>query len=91
MVWIDAADRALLDELARVHGRAHFEALGVHDRELAPVSRHGLAHRRQLLERGDAGLVGEVVLAGPHDAHAERCAQIRNRRAEHELDATCLR
>jgi hypothetical protein len=38
-----------------------------------------------LLERGDARLVGEVVLAGLHDADAERCPQIGDRRAEHQL------
>ena len=82
----DAADGALLDELAGVHRGAHFEALGIHDGELAPRFLHGLAHVGELLERGDAGLVGEIVLAGLHDADAERRAQIRNRRAGDELD-----
>jgi hypothetical protein len=80
------ADRALFDEVARMHGRAHFEALRIHDRELLLRFPHGLAHGHELLERRDAGLVDEHVLAGFHRADRERRAQIRNRRAQDELD-----
>ena len=80
------ADRALLDEFARVHRRLHFQPFAVKD----PVDPlrfcDGLADRREVFECGDARLVREEVLAVLHRAHADAGAFVRFLRGQHELD-----
>src|SRR5688572_10911253 len=80
------ADRALLNELAGVNSRTHFQALRVHDGEFAPGVLDRLADLGELFERGNRRLVTQVILASLHGANAERRAQVGNRRAEDELD-----
>ena len=75
----DPADRAGLDQLAGLDGRAVLEPLAVHDRVDAPGLRLHATHLGELLERGDARLVGHVVLAVLHHADAERRALVRDR------------
>ena len=70
------ADGALLDQLAGMDRGAHFQPLGIEDGVDAPGLRDGLAHQRQILERGDAGLVGQEILARFHRAHADAGALI---------------
>ena len=79
------ADGALLDQFAGVDRGLHFEALAVHDGVDALGFGDGLADFGKLLERGDAGLVGEKVLAVLHHADAERRALVGDLRAQHEL------
>ena len=54
------------------------------------VSAWTLTHLGQLRERGDARLVGHVVLAVLHHANAERRALVGHDRAQHELDRLVL-
>ncbi len=66
------ADRPGLHQLARLHGRPGLEMLGVADRvDPAGLGLHP-PHLGQLLQRGHARLVGEIVLAGLHHGDAER-------------------
>ena len=81
----DAANRARLHEVAGPDGGAHFVALAVQDRVDALGLRLHAPRLGELLERGDAGLVGQVVLAVLHDADADRRPLVRDRGAQHEL------
>ena len=82
----DLADRALLDQFARIDSGFHLEPLTVHDREDALGFGNRLAHLRQLLQGRDSRLVREIVLAPFHDFNAQRRALIRNLRAQHQLN-----
>src|SRR6185312_6052254 len=87
----DAADGARCDQLARLHRRAGLEMLGEADR--IDALRLGLdgAHRLELVERGDAGLVGHEVLAVAHRLDAEGRALRRDAGADDELDRLVLK
>ena len=76
-----AADRAGLDQLAGPDRRAVLESLAVHDRVDAARLRLHAPHLGELLERGDARLVGHVVLAVLHHADAERRALVGDDRS----------
>ena len=80
------ADGALLDQFAGVNGGLHLQQLAVHDGVDPLGLGDGLAHFGQLLERGDAGLVGEIVLAVLHGADAERARSL----AICELSTSCI-
>ena len=81
----DAANRARLHEVAGPDGGAHFVALAVQDGVDALGGGLHAPRLGELLERGDAGLVGQVVLAVLHDADADRRPLVRDRGAQHEL------
>src|SRR5690606_14626902 len=68
------ADRAGLDQLACAYRRAHFEAFGIEDRELAARFAHCLTYSGELLQAGDTGLVGQTIFARAHDPNAQWCA-----------------
>jgi hypothetical protein len=53
---------------------------------LRPVRRGRLARGGELLQRRERRLVGEIILARLHHAHAERPAVARHRRRGHEPD-----
>ena len=80
------ADGPGLHEFARLDRGAVLEPLAVDDR----VDALGLGLHRddlgQLRERGDAGLVGDEVLAGAHHADAERRPLGGNGGTQHDLD-----
>ena len=80
------ANGALLDQAARVDGGLHLQQFAVHDAVDAVGFRNGLADGGELFEGGDAGFVGEEVLAQLHGADAERGAFAGDLRAEDELD-----
>ncbi len=80
------ADGARLHQFSGAHGCLHFQPLAVHDGEDALGLGDGAAHGGQLFQRGDAGLIAEIVLAVLHDADAERGTLIGDRRAENKLD-----
>ena len=83
----DPADRPGLDELRGANGRAVFEALAVHDGINAPRLRLHATDLGELVERRDARLVDHVVLPVLHHADAERRPLVRDRGAQHQLDA----
>ena len=65
------ADRALLDQFASIHRGAHLQPFRIEDGIDAPCFGDGLAHQRQVFQRGDAGLVGQKILARFHDTHTD--------------------
>ena len=80
------SDRARLDQVAGLDRRAVLEALAVHDRVDAFRLGLDLAHLGELIEGGDARLVGHVVLAVLHHPDPERRPLDRDARAEDQLD-----
>ena len=80
------ADGAGLDQFAGFDGSLHFQPLAVHDGVDSSGFGDGLAHFGQFLERGDAGLVAEKILAVLHGANADGGALVGDLRAEDELD-----
>ena len=84
------ADGAGPDQLARLHGRAHVEALAEVHRVDAPRLSLDAAHLRQLGEGRHAGLVGHVVLAVLHGADAQRRPLARDAGVDDQLDARIL-
>ncbi len=86
----DAADRPRLHQLAGLDRGAVLEPLAVHDRVDALGLGLDLAHFGQLLERRDARLVDQVVLAVLHHANAERAALVGDGGADDELQRLVL-
>jgi len=80
------ADGALRDQIAGMDRGTDLEPLGIHDRKLPPRLLHRAADVGKLLEAGDRRLVAEKILARTHRPDAERRTQIRNRRADDQLD-----
>ena len=73
----DAPNCALLDKLRGSHGAFDMQTLGKIDGVFAFGCGHFRARGFELGECGEWRLVGEVVLAGIHDAQAERAALVR--------------
>ena len=65
------ADGATLDQFAGIDRGLHLQPFGIHDGEDAPRLSDGLSHQRQVFQGGDAGLVGEKILARLHGPHAD--------------------
>ena len=82
----DAADRAFAHQRQRLFGRRTEEAFREADREDAPGLAHGGLDRRELLERGHAGLVRHHVLAAAHRIDGNRGALARNGGGHDDLD-----
>ena len=79
------ADRALPHKFTGIDGRLHFEQLAVHDRVDAPGLGDRHANLGKLLQRGQAGLVGEDIFAVFHGTHCDAGAFVGNLRCEHQL------
>ena len=86
----DVADRAVAHEVQRARHRPYLEALGeVHRPDALRLLLHA-THGIQLLERGDARLVGHEVLAGAHRLDRVLRTIAGDRRAGDELHARVL-
>jgi hypothetical protein len=85
-----AADSARLDKLACADRGAILKALAVADRvDSTSLGLKG-AHLRQLVERGEARLVDEIVLIVAQHADTQRGTLVGDACAGDELDARVL-
>src|SRR5262245_14383162 len=84
------ADRARSHELSGFHRRVILESFAVDDRINPLRLRLHPPHLGELLERRDAWLVDEKVLAVLHDANAERRTLHWDNRRKHECDGWIL-
>ncbi len=69
-----ASDGVLMDQSAGVNGALDVEALAIINGIFFPGAGDSGAGLIELIEGGEGGLVGEVILAGFHDFAAERAA-----------------
>jgi len=71
-----AADGAAVNEIAGVHGGFDVEPLAEINHVFAPCGGSDAAGFLELFEGGEGRFVGEVVLAGGHDAAADGAALV---------------